>query len=59
MTSIQQDIERFLDTLEAMGGTTGNQRLREALAWSETTYNSVKQQLLAEQRIVAGRGVLV
>jgi type I restriction enzyme M protein len=56
VTSIQQDIERFLDTLEAMGGTAGNQRLREALAWSETTYNGVKQQLLAEQRIVAGRG---
>ncbi len=39
-----------------MGGTAGNQRLREALAWSETTYDSIKQQLLAEQRIVTGRG---
>jgi len=56
VTSIEQKIERFISTLEAMGGSAGNQRLREALGWPETTYDSVKQQLLAESRIVTGRG---
>lgn len=56
VTSIEQKIERFISTLEAMGGSAGNQRLREALGWPETTYDNVKQQLLAESRIVTGRG---
>ena len=56
VTSIEQKIERFISALETMGGSAGNQRLREALAWPETTYDSIKQQLLAEQRIVTGRG---
>tara|TARA_Y100001951_G_scaffold52001_2_gene41128 strand:- start:16348 stop:19119 length:2772 start_codon:yes stop_codon:yes gene_type:complete len=56
VTSIEQKIERFISTLETMGGSAGNQRLREALGWPETTYDGVKQQLLAENRIVTGRG---
>ena len=56
VTSIEQKIERFISTLEAMGSSAGNQRLREALGWPETTYDDVKQQLLAENRIVTGRG---
>ena len=56
VTSIEQKIERFISALETMGGSAGNQRLREALGWPENTYDSIKQQLLAEQRIVNGRG---
>lgn len=56
VTSIEQKIERFISMLEAMGSSAGNQRLREALGWPEATYDSVKQQLLADNRIVTGRG---
>ncbi|MBB3102683.1 HsdM family class I SAM-dependent methyltransferase [Azomonas macrocytogenes] len=56
VTSIEQKIARFISTLEAMGGSAGNQRLREALGWQEATYDSIKQQLLEESRIVPGRG---
>ncbi|BCT67016.1 class I SAM-dependent DNA methyltransferase [Nitrosospira sp. NRS527] len=56
VTSTEKKIERFISTLEAMGGSAGNQRLREALGWQESTYDSIKQQLLDESRIVSGRG---
>lgn len=42
--------------LEAMGGSSGNQRLREALGWQESTYDGIKQQLLDAGRIIPGRG---
>lgn len=56
VTSTEQKIERFISTLEAMGGSAGNQRLREALGWQESTYDGIKQQLLEESRIISGRG---
>lgn len=56
MTSTEKNIERFINTLETMGGSAGNQRLQETLGWSEPTYNHIKQQLLAEGRIIPGRG---
>ncbi|VVE10242.1 putative type I restriction enzymeP M protein [Pandoraea communis] len=56
VTSIEQKIERFISTLETMGGSAGNQRLREALGWQESTYDRIKRQLLEESRIVSGRG---
>lgn len=56
VTSTEKKVERFISILEAMGGSAGNQRLREALGWQESTYDSIKQQLLDESRIVPGRG---
>lgn len=56
MTYIEEKTERFIHTLQALGGSAGNQRLREALQWQESTYDSIKQQLIEQQRIVPGRG---
>lgn len=56
MTSTEQLIERFMATLASMGGSAGNQRLREALGWQESTYQRVKQHLLDDGRLRAGRG---
>lgn len=56
MSTTEQKIERFITTLKSMEGSAGNLRLREALGWQETTYNSIKQQLIEDKRIVPGRG---
>jgi type I restriction enzyme M protein len=56
VTSTEQQIEHFVATLESMGGSAGNQRLREALGWQESTYDRIKQQLLDDGRIIPGRG---
>ena len=46
----------FLATLEALGGSAGNQRLQTELGWADATYQRVKAQLIEEGRIVTGRG---
>lgn len=56
MNATEQKIERFIHTLESLGGSAGNQKLRDALGWEMTTYDSIKAQLLAQGRIMAGRG---
>lgn len=56
MNTTEQKIERFIHTLETLGGSAGNQKLRDALGWEITTYDSIKAQLLAQGRIMAGRG---
>jgi len=56
VTSTEQQIERFMATLASMGGSAGNQRLREALGWQESTYQRIKQHLLDDGRLRAGRG---
>ena len=48
--------DKFVTTLTELGGSAGNGRLRETLEWTEATYNSVKDDLLAEGLIVLGRG---
>lgn len=48
--------EHFLDTLRSLGGTAGNGRLRDRLAWTEDTYRSVHASLVQDGTIVAGRG---
>ena len=48
MNTTEQKIERFIHTLESLGGSAGNQKLRDALGWQETTYDSIKQQLPAQ-----------
>ena len=48
MNTTEQKIKRFIHTLETLGGSAGNQKLRDALGWQETTYDSIKQQLPAQ-----------
>jgi len=48
--------DRFVAALTEFGGSAGNGRLREALRWDEATYNSVKDQLVAEGVVATGRG---
>lgn len=56
VTSTEKKANRFISTLEAMGGSAGNLRLREVLGWQESTYDSAKRRLIEEGRIVPGRG---
>ncbi|WP_234820245.1 type I restriction-modification system subunit M [Rhodopseudomonas palustris] len=42
--------------LAELGGSAGNGRLRDALQWQETTYDAVKDELVAEGAILPGRG---
>ncbi len=46
----------FLGALAALGGSAGNGRLRELLAWEEATYDAIKAELLNRGRILPGRG---
>jgi len=47
---------RFLETLEAAGGSAGNTRLRETLGWQDDTYWNVHAALTDEGIIQPGRG---
>jgi hypothetical protein len=42
--------------LRSLGGSKGNKSLRETLRWSETRYDSVKNDLIARGELVAGQG---
>jgi len=42
--------------LTELGGSAGNGRLREALGWDEQAYDAVKDALIAQGRLVPGRG---
>jgi hypothetical protein len=48
--------ERFLAVLQELGGSAGNGKLREALGWQEETYWQVRDTLVAEGAVNAGRG---
>jgi type I restriction enzyme M protein len=52
----QAQRDRFLGVLVQLGGSAGNDKLREQLRWSKTTYNDVRQALLDAGAIVIGRG---
>lgn len=52
----EEEKQEFLTKLANAGGSAGNQSLREALGWSESTYMAVKQALLDAGEIVSGRG---
>ena len=56
MSYTKFEIDRFLSTLAAQGGSAGNQRLREALGWDEAFYDGLRQHLIEAGRIRAGRG---
>jgi len=43
VNTTEQKIEHFIHTLETLGGSAaGNQKLRDALGWEMTTYDSIK-----------------
>ena len=48
--------ERYVATLEKLGGSAGNGRLREQLGWDEGAYAEVKAALVAEGVVAPGRG---
>ena len=48
--------DEFLGALAALGGSSGNGRLRETLEWDEASYDTVKADLLSRRLIVPGRG---
>ncbi len=52
----QAQEDRFVAVLTELGGSAGNGRLREALAWDEQAYDAVKDALIAQGRLVPGRG---
>ncbi|MDR2991557.1 MAG: type I restriction-modification system subunit M [Burkholderiaceae bacterium] len=58
MTSTEQQSQRFgfMQALKNLGGSAGNQRLLEVLGWPQDTYQQIRQQLLDDGHIRAGRG---
>ncbi|HEX8234167.1 MAG TPA: N-6 DNA methylase [Caulobacteraceae bacterium] len=48
--------ERLIEVLTELGGSAGNGRLREALGWQQDTYDRAREALLADGKIVKGRG---
>jgi DNA repair exonuclease SbcCD ATPase subunit len=46
----------FLETLRSLGKSSGNQTLRTALGWDESSYNQVKASLIARNLITTGKG---
>lgn len=48
--------EKFIAVLTELGGSAGNGRLRDTLGWGEPTYDSVKEELVAEGVVTPGRG---
>mgnify|MGYP005853953963 CR=1 FL=1 len=52
----QEQKDGFVAALMALGGSAGNGRLREVLAWDESTYDAVKAALIAEGMVATGRG---
>ena len=52
----QKKTDKFIAALMHLGGSAGNGRLREALQWNETAYNTVKEELITKGLVVPGRG---
>jgi DNA repair exonuclease SbcCD ATPase subunit len=48
--------QSFLSTLSSLGGSKGNQSLREDLGWDEATYFVVKNDLVNAGRLLSGKG---
>jgi type I restriction enzyme M protein len=48
--------EKFLATLEELGGSAGNGRLLAELGWQDGTYDNIRAELVEEGLIVLGRG---
>ncbi len=48
--------QTLLSALSRLGGSKGNQTLREELGWDEATYDAVKNDLVVSGRLIPGRG---
>jgi DNA repair exonuclease SbcCD ATPase subunit len=48
--------QALLSALSRLGGSKGNQTLRDELGWDEATYLAVKNDLVVSGRLVIGRG---
>jgi hypothetical protein len=56
MKLAQGRIQEFVVALQKTGGSCGNGNLRQQLGWEEEFYWKVQERLIAEGRVVAGRG---
>lgn len=54
--TVGTDSEAFLSALDKLGGSAGNQALREYLGWDEDRYTGIKESLVAAAQVVPGRG---
>jgi type I restriction enzyme M protein len=54
--SLESQASRFIEVLNELEGTAGNQRLRTELGWQQGTYDRVKAHLIESGRIAPGRG---
>lgn len=54
--SLETQVSKFIQTLNELGGSAGNQRLQAELGWADSTYQRVKQALIEDGHIVPGRG---
>lgn len=54
--SLETQAQRFIDTLNELGGSAGNGRLSSALVWANDTNECVKAQLIVAGQTVPGRG---
>lgn len=54
--SLETQVSKFIQTLNELGGSAGNQRLKAELGWADSTYQRVKQALIEDGHIVPGRG---
>lgn len=52
----QEQLDDFLGGLEALGGSSGNGKLRALLGWDEANYDSVKAALIEKGMVVPGKG---
>jgi type I restriction enzyme M protein len=52
----QEQFDEFLGALEAIGGHSGNGRLRDLLGWEEGIYEGVKAELVSKRIVVLGLG---
>jgi hypothetical protein len=48
--------QQLIGCLRDMGGKAGNLALRQNLGWDETTYNAVKEEMIASGALLPGRG---
>ena len=53
-SDVQQ--QEFTGALHALGGSTGNGKLRELLGWDEAHYEAIKAALINSGQISTGRG---
>jgi hypothetical protein len=56
MNLTQARIQEFIAALERADGSSGNGNLRRQLGWEEEFYWKVQERLIADGRVVAGRG---